>query len=209
MKKVLTIAALLSTAAFADQVSLASITAGAPIAGANYTFNYEFNVSDDVRYEVGDFFTVYDFLTAIGAATTGQAQALGFTASVQNSGINPASGAPAPVFGGDNSGITNVTFTKTATGTGNLQGPISGVAGFVIYSQFGCGDGRNQTDVNSCSDIYFKGEGTNDSGGPRDGTFNGSEGNTSGPNSVIPEPATMGLMGGALLGLGMLARRRK
>src|SRR5688500_11909805 len=103
MKKLLSIAALVTSAAFADSVTLNSITADNTVVGANYRFTYELNVSDDVRYDPLDFFTIYDFSTAIAA----QGPA-GWTATIQNTGVHPDDGPPFP--DPDHAGITNVTF---------------------------------------------------------------------------------------------------
>ena len=67
MKKIFAIAALMSTAAFADQVQLVGIDAGSPLGDDTYTFNYQFAVADGVSYVVGDFFTIYDFDSALAA----------------------------------------------------------------------------------------------------------------------------------------------
>jgi hypothetical protein len=200
MRKLLSIAALVTSAAFADSVTLNSITADNTVVGANYRFTYELNVSDDVRYDPLDFFTIYDFSTAIFAAGP-----VGWSATIQNVGDDPDDGPPFP--NPDSPAITNVTFTND--GPGSLVGATV-LSGFNIWGPVGCGPGRNSTDVQACSEIYFKTEGSKDVAGVGNGDFNGSEGPTRGPNeNLVPEPATMGLMGGALLGLGFLARRRK
>jgi hypothetical protein len=109
--------------------------------------------------------------------------ALGFTFSTQNTGITPASQIIT-----DDPGIINVTFTAAAPNSSSNIPGFSIVSSLQTPAVFDDFSGRNHKTT---------------------GSANEANGEVLVPGSAVPEPATMGLMGGALLGLGLLARRRK
>jgi hypothetical protein len=183
MKKFFAIAAFLAattTANAAITVFLDSVTAG-PMSNTTFEYRAEQAPGDSIR--PGDFFTVYDVNGFVSATAPA-----GFIATDQNIGITPNS----VVVAGDDASVRNVTFRKI--GPGAFSGPS--IDGFLIVST-----------ISTTAFDNFTGRNTKDTGMGQ-GTNNDSIGTVSVP-SAVPEPATMGLMGGALLGLGVLARRRK
>jgi hypothetical protein len=109
--------------------------------------------------------------------------AAGFAASTQNTGITPVSQIIT-----DDPSIVNVTFTASAPNNSTSISGFSIVSSLTTPAVFDDFAGRNHKDS---------------------GSANEANGEVLVPGNPVPEPATMGLMGGALLGLGLLARRRK
>jgi hypothetical protein len=180
MKKFLGIVALLGVSTAAN----ASITVfldsnTVNAAGTEQTFVYRAEQTAGDTFLAADYFTIYDFGGFISATA-----APGFTYTTQNVGQTPASQLVT-----DNPNLTNITFRATSTTSASVISPFTLVSSYVgplVSIQF---SGRNHKETL--------------------GTANEANGDVSGPSSAIPEPATMGLMGGALLGLGLFARRRK
>jgi hypothetical protein len=112
----------------------------------------------------------------------------GFNVVTNNTGINPSG----VVVVGDDPLVTNVTFRKIGPG----QIDALSIDGFMVVSTF-----------STLGSDTFAGRNTKNTGMGA-GSNNDSIGTVTVP-AAVPEPATMGLMGGALLGLGFLARRRK
>jgi len=161
----------------------------APVSGV-YTWNYSVSVASDETLTSsgavthsnppGTFFTIYD----IGGYVTGSASApTGWSVSVQLLGMTP-SGANVT----DNASLENVTWTYTGS---NVAGPTV-ISGFSFKSTYG-----------SIISGQFSAQSMNNiSGGVDD-----QEGPVNVPDPPAPEPASFGLMGGSLIGLGMISRR--
>ena len=118
------------------------------------------------------------------------------------SGVDDVTGA---------TGTPTVTFGGTVTQTVNLFGVTFCSA---TYPAFPCNDtvtGSPATGLNLATYTISITNGSNSVAG---GSIVGASEQltlnaTQSPNSGVPEPATLGVMGGGLLGLGLLGRRKR
>jgi hypothetical protein len=138
------------------------------------------------------FFTIYDFAGYISGSCSSPA---GWTCTAQNLGFTPDDVVPT-----DDPNIVNITWAHTTGPT--ILGQPNGI-------DLGLFSGQS---IYSLPTLVSYGARGIANGGPQVGTIADNVGNTQGPTqsattSAVPEPATLGLIGGSLFGLGMLRRK--
>jgi len=154
------------------------------LGGGLFQYDYHTFVTMTQRVETGDFFTIYDF----PGLTMALAPA-GWTPSIQNSGITPL------VLPIDSGSIPNVTFTYSGA-------TIVGQANLGIFSL-----------VSPYTNPVFKmrnwaGRGTDIDSGFKNANLTNVKVPGTRPETTVPEPGTMALLGlGAAPLLGGLRRR--
>ncbi len=166
--------------------------------GNDFTFNYSISVDANEQLAPGNygycggsssvncgtFFTIYDFAGYItGTATT---TASNWSTSVQLTGVTPNNQIPS-----DSGSVENITYIYTGT---TASGPIVNLGTFSAQSIY-----ENQNALGVFTYQAQKTTGTADQG----------IGNLIVPENVInpghtPEPTSLALIGGGLIGLAML-----
>lgn len=181
MMKILAVAGLLGLATLANAAITVSLDSTAADAGGT-RFNYSLSYSASDSFKSGDFFVVTDFAGLVSGSNT---QPAGWAFSTAAMGPLPGCcGSP-----GIDTAIPNLVWTYGGS-PAISPSPVTGFSAVSLFSKMGDGGWTS---------------GNHTTGG----TNQGSGGFVNVPVAHAPEPATMGLMGGALLGLGLLARRRK
>jgi len=152
--------------------------------GTHLTFNANGNPNAVFIIQVPGAFTVNGALTF---SLTNGAQADNIIWVVGTAATISVGSSGAITF--DGSILSGSTFTMSAAtgGSGTLAGTINGC----VFSDIGTNTLAGETDVDGCS--AFSGNGT--VGAPP-------------PPDTTPEPGTMGLFAGSLVGLSLLFRRR-
>ena len=187
MMKILAVAGLLGLATLVNAAITVSLDSTAAVSGGT-RFNYSIGYAANDSFKAGDFFVVTDFAGLVSGSNN---QPAGWAFSTAAMGPLPGCcGSP-----GVDTAIPNLVWTYGGGSTINpapgKAGSIAGFSAVSIYSKL--------------VDGGFTTENTKST----NNTKQGSGGFIDVPGAATPEPATMGLMGGALLGLGLLARRRK
>ena len=205
------LAVILMTTAFANATIIAILTSGPTAVSGGFSFNYQADLTGDERLDPvatsgvtcpapgptlvqcnppGTFFTIYDILGFVSATTT----APGWLVSTQNVGVTPSSINGSTI---DNPNIVNVTFTYT--------GPVVHANGSTVpFTGFRVVSTLNGVNANG----NFTSQATKDAGDSI-GNTDQVVGPVSVPASAVPEPASMALIGGGLIGLAVLGRRKR
>ncbi len=194
MKSVLVILAILVFSGIAS-ASITPVLSSETGSGSDFTFNYTISVDSNEQLvsgnygqcngsptlNCGTFFTIYDFAGYI--TSTASTTAPNWTSSVQLTGVTPNDQLPS-----DSGSIENITFIYNGA---TAQGPISGLGMFSVQSIYG-----SQNALGVFTYQAQKLTGTADQG----------VGNLVVPIG-IPEPTSLALIGGGLIGLAALRRK--
>jgi hypothetical protein len=181
--------ATLLFAGFANATITPILDSGNPTAdGGNFLWTYNIDLSTDEQLAPSNsFFTIYDFVGYVGGtvAVTGPASA-DWTASVQLVGPTPTLTNPP-----DSASIENLVFTYI--------GPVSvGPQNFDGFSAV-----STDSTINTGGFFSYQAQKTSNTTTPDQGL-----GPIDVPATATPEPASVGLLGGVLLGVAVLTRRK-
>ena len=199
MKKILGLVMGLTFSAMLSQAALIPIlaTSGESVdnPGAT-TYFYTVSLADDEQLGTpgnDDMLVIYDFFGYVPGSLAIQDGAGSWTGeAVPGTGPYPT-GADDLEFGDTEE--VNLVFRYTGIPTEGPQDPILSFTADSIYSAQRLGDFQAMDSKNSPNPL-------------EEGTPATNEGNVAVPANPIPEPATLSLMAGALLSLGLLRRRR-
>ena len=205
VKRFLQFAILIATSVVAANAAITvTLDATSPVdlGGGLYKWTWEATLNADSRVqntssgsddsERDGFFTIYD-ITGITAAAV-LTQPVDWVGTAQLIGTNPQT--PVAQNPTDSNGVHNITWRY------NGATPIIGPGSLGFFSV--------ESTVNySTQGFYTYRDLLN--GGPNNGQPQAGSSTTSVPGGPgqVPEPATMGLMGGALAGLAIVVRCRK
>ena len=210
MRRILLCCAIcLFATAFANATIIAILDSGPTAVAGGFAFNYRADLTGDERLDPaatngqtcpapgptlvqcnppGTFFTIYDIPGFVAVNVT----APNWNATTQNIGITPSTINGATF---DDATIVNVTFHYTGPVV-HANGSTVSFTGFQIVSSFNAINTKGTFSSQSTKDA-------GDSIGNTDQTV----GPVSIPAATIPEPASMALIGGGLIGLALLRRR--
>ena len=202
MKRFLAVAAL-AAAYSINAVAAINLSAPAITGTGPFTWQYTATLTGDSRLEdtegggtPSSYFTIYD----IGGIVSSIFAPIGWDYTSQNTGLTPVGqiGIPDAVV------TQNITYKYIGVIGGQAETIVASLFSPVSLGNFGFNTTTNQSRV---ADYSYRGfnTNTNQSQEGQDSTL--VPGLTRGDE--VPEPATMGLMSGALAGLAFFARRRK
>jgi hypothetical protein len=153
--------------------------------GGNFLWTYNIDLSADEQLApANSFFTIYDFVGYVDgtvAATNSD-----WTASVQFVGPTPSSVSPP-----DSTSIENLVFTYV----GSVSTGPQTIDGFSAVS--------TDSTMNPGGSFSYQAQKTSNLTAPDQGL-----GPIDVPAAATPEPGSVGLLGGALVGLAVLSRRK-
>jgi len=178
--------ATLLCAGFANATITPVLDSGNPTAdGGNFLWTYNIDLSTDEQLAPSNsFFTIYDFVGYVAGSVT--APNANWTATVQLVGTTPSGVLPT-----DSASIENLVFTYV--------GPVS--AGPQAIDGFSAISTDNTMNPNGA--FSYQAQKTSNLTAPDQGL-----GPIDVPATATPEPVSAGLLGGALLGLAVLSRRK-
>jgi hypothetical protein len=177
--------ATLLCAGFANATITPVLDAGSPTGTpGDYLWTYNIDLSGDEQLAPDNsFFTIYDFVGYVAGSISAP---VGWDATVQLVGMTPSSVAPP-----DSASIDNLVFTyvgAVSTGPQNIDG-FSAISTDNTLNPFGS--------------FSYQAQKTSNQTAPDQGL-----GPIDVPMATTPEPVSVGLLGGALLGLAVLNRRK-
>jgi hypothetical protein len=177
--------ATLLCAGFANATITPVLDAGNPtVDGGNFLWTYNIDLSADEQLAPSNsFFTIYDFVGYVGGTISAPT---GWDATVQLVGPTPSSVSPT-----DSASIENLVFTYVGAVS---TGPQT-IDGFSAVS--------SDNTMNANGAFSYQAQKTSNLTAPDQGL-----GPIDVPATATPEPASVGLLGGALLGLAVLTRRK-
>lgn len=209
MRKVIGVfAAGVMTTLVASASIITVLDSGPSAIGPNFAYNYRADLSGDERLDpvatngmtcpgpsntliqcnpTGTFFTIYDISGFVSASTT----ASGWSMVSQLVGVTPSSISGTAI---DNPALTNVTFEYSGPLVA-ASGSILSTVGFQVVSSF---SGVNPNGK-------FTSQSTQNSG-PSAGATDQTVGSVAVPESTVPEPSLLAIMGSALIGLAASRR---
>ena len=202
--------AFLCISGLANATIIAVLNSGpTPVSGGNFAFNYRADLSGDERLDpnatngvtcpapgpalaqcnpAGTFFTIYD----INGFQSVNVTAPNWFSTVQLTGVTPSSVNGSTI---DQPNVVNVTFFYTGPVV-HAGGATLNITGFQVISSLGGVNSNGNFSSQSTKDV-------GDSSGNTDQTV----GPVSVPAGTVPEPSSMLLIGGGLVGLAMVRRR--
>jgi len=181
---------LLLSMALSQAAVVVNFTGTSAGGGGNTLFNYDIDIGTDTTWRTNDFVVLYDFGPVV--------QAFSVLPSTLVFGATNLTGPNAPAQApNDSPTVANVQLIYTGA---NLVGPQFNNPADFTFSLASPSSTTAAGTLNISTQFFDNAGGTG---------VAGDTSNVPVPASVVPEPATMGMMGGALAGLAFLVGRKK